>query len=514
MSNSTLSAPPHLSVQHQRSLQYTLVDQHINYTQAQHTIDLIATEYNVRNPRTGQDDFSFTTLDHHAFKQLNHTLRYAQVEWYAKGIEHRCRVFLAWHKAVIQARDHLIEALSIDTGRYHESVLEVDLLIQSIEQWTKIAPPLLQQISTTPTQVSNIKWIDHRSHMLPYPLVAVISPWNFPLLLACIDALPALMAGCAVMLKPSEITPRFIEPLMKTIREVDELAGVFSVVYGGGEMGRALVSCADFVCFTGSVATGKKVAQACSQRLIAASLELGGKDPAILLPQTDLQRAVPALVWGSMVNAGQSCLSIERVYVHESQFDECLTLMQQHIAQLQLNDKDMKAGQIGPVIAHRQAEIHQQHLQDAIALGAHVHVGGEVVERQGGLYCLPTLLSQVSHTMQVMHTETFGPILPVMTYQDIEQAIQWANATQYGLSAAILGPQEEETLYWAQFLACGAISVNDAALTSMVHGAEKQAFKDSGLGGSRMGIASIRRFMRAQALLMNRADHGNPWWFV
>ena len=471
-----------------------------------------ATPYRVRNPRTGQYDAEFTTLSSSELEQKSQDLRSAQSLWNTQGVQERAKIFLHWHAEVVKTRSDLIDALTLDTGRYHESVLEVDLLIQSIETWAKQAPAFFESQSSEP-QPSNIPWIVQHSQPVPYSLVGVISPWNFPLLLACIDALPALMAGCAVLLKPSEITPRFIDPLLQSLNAVEALKSVLGIVKGGAEVGQAVVNCVDLVCFTGSVPTGKKVAQGCSRRLIPASLELGGKDPAILLPQTDLERVLPALVWGSMVNAGQSCLSIERLYVHHSQFEQALEILTRLIGALTLNDQDLQQGQIGPIIAERQAEIHRLHLQDALDLGARIHVGGRVEHRGGGLYCLPTLLSNVSHKMKVMTEESFGPLLPVMAYQEIEQAIKWANSTQYGLSGAILGPSEEEALKWASFLECGAISVNDAALTSVVHGAEKQAFKSSGLGGSRMGMASMKRFFRSRAFLINRASHPNPWWF-
>jgi acyl-CoA reductase-like NAD-dependent aldehyde dehydrogenase len=240
-----------------------------------------------------------------------------------------------------------------------------------------------------------VGFIQLQQEFVPYPLVGVISPWNFPLLLSTIDVIPALLVGCAVVVKPSEIAPRFIQPLIKTIASVPNLRDVLAYVEGAGETGEALIECVDLVCFTGSVATGRKVAQTAAKRFVPAFLELGGKDPAIVLSSADLDKATSAILWGSVVNTGQSCLSIERIYVAESIFESFAQKLVEKAQRLQLAYPSVESGEIGPIIAERQADIIAEHLLDALEKGAVVHCGGKLEDLDGGygavLQSLPKL---------------------------------------------------------------------------------------------------------------------------
>jgi acyl-CoA reductase-like NAD-dependent aldehyde dehydrogenase len=343
--------------------------------------------------------------------------------------------------------------------------------------------------------------------------VGIISPWNFPLLLSTIDLIPALLAGCAAVVKPSEITPRFVQPLMQAIAAVPVLRDVLWYVNGDGETGSQLIEQVDVLCFTGSVATGRKVAEAAAKRFIPAFLELGGKDPAIVLSGADLDRATSALLWGSVVNTGQSCLSIERIYVAEAIFAPFVEQLTEKAKRLNLAFPDVDSGEIGPIIAERQAAILTEQLKDAYEKGAIAHCGGQVETLDGGLWCRPTVLTSVNHSMQVMTQETFGPIMPVMPFTSIDEAIQLANDTPYGLSAAVFAPSAAAAMAIAHQIDAGAISINDAALTAIMHEGEKNAFKFSGLGGSRMGPAALQRFMRKKAYLIKTAPISDPWWF-
>jgi aldehyde dehydrogenase (NAD+) len=341
----------------------------------------------------------------------------------------------------------------------------------------------------------------------------VISPWNFPLLLGLIDAVPALAAGCAVLVKPSEVTPRFIAPLMRTVRAVPELAEVLCVVEGAGDIGEALVGLVDAICFTGSVPTGRAVGAAAARAFIPAFLELGGKDAAIVLADADLDRATSAVVWGGTANAGQACQSIERIYVDTSVFNVFVAQLVTKARRLRLAWPRPEDGEIGPLIDADQAQVIQRHLQDAAAKGAVALCGGELLRHGGGWWCPPTVLTGVDHSMAVMTEETFGPVLPVMPFTDIDEAIRLANDTCYGLSAAVLAGTVDDALAVARRLEAGAVSINDAALTAIVRDGEKHSFKASGLGGSRLGPASLRRFVRRQAFLINHGRGADPWWY-
>ncbi|HEY9662903.1 MAG TPA: aldehyde dehydrogenase family protein, partial [Allocoleopsis sp.] len=260
-------------------------------------------------------------------------------------------------------------------------------------------------------------------------------------------------------------------------------------------------------------ATGRKVAIAAAHHFIPAFLELGGKDPAIVLDSANLELATSAILWGAVVNTGQSCLSIERIYVAKSIFERFVEQLVTKAKALKLAYPGIKDGQIGPIIAEGQATIIADHLQDAIEKGAIVHCGGQVETLGGGLWCLPTVLTQVNHSMKVMMEETFAPIMPVMSFSTIEEAIELANDTIYGLSAAVFAGSEVEAIAIAEHIHAGAISINDAALTAIIHEGEKNAFKFSGMGGSRMGAAALKRFMRKKALLIKTEAITDPWWF-
>ena len=340
-----------------------------------------------------------------------------------------------------------------------------------------------------------------RSRLHPYALVGCISPWNFPLTLALIDAIPALAAGCAVIVKPSEVTPRFIRPLLAAVAEVPEVAGGLLIIEGEGATGAELIGLVDYVCFTGSVVTGRKVGEAAARAFIPASLELGGKDPLIVLEGSDPAQAAATALRASVVNSGQACQSIERILVAEAIAEPFLAVLAEAARTVRLNHPDIGSGDIGPFIFARQAEIAQRHIDAAVAAGARVLVGGRVEELGGGLYLRPTVLADVTEEMTVWAEESFAPILPVMSFADETDAVRLANGGEFGLSAAVLGPQEA-ALRVAGQLRAGAVSVNDGALTSVVWDAEKSSFGLSGLGPSRMGASGLTRFLRRQALLI------------
>ncbi|MBD1852734.1 aldehyde dehydrogenase family protein [Leptolyngbya sp. ST-U4] len=463
----------------------------------------------VRNPRTGAiDDWISSPTPDQLSAQCDR-LRTAQTGWHKAGLEQRINALQQWKQAIQEHREDLLQALVDDTGRLGVSVLEVDSVLSSLDRWCQLAPELLQEIEK-PTA---IPFIHLQQDSVPYSLVGVISPWNFPLLLAMIDTIPALLSGCAVIVKPSEIAPRFITPLLKTLDKVPKLRDVFTFIEGAGDTGAALIDYVDLVCFTGGVKTGRQVAETAAKRFIPAFLELGGKDPAIVLESADLDLTTSAILWGSVVNTGQSCLSIERIYVAEAIVKPFTEQLVAKATQLKLAYPTVNSGEIGPIIAERQATIIADHLQDAIEKGAMVQCGGKIEILNGGLWCFPTVLTNVNHTMKIMTEETFGPIMPMMTFRTVKEAIYLANDTIYGLSAAVFAGSQTEALEVADGIKAGAVSINDAALTALIHEGEKNAFNYSGMGGSRMGPAALKRFMRKKAYLIKTKPVNDPWWF-
>jgi acyl-CoA reductase-like NAD-dependent aldehyde dehydrogenase len=470
----------------------------------------MSVQISVRNPRSGKVDYWITPPTPEKLAAECTRLREAQIDWQQGGLERRIEAMQAWKQAILSHKDELTKALVADTGRGSVSGLEFDSFISGIDRWCRLAPELLAKEDEKATAIPFIRL---QQEFVPYSLVGVISPWNFPLLLSTIDTIPALLAGCAVIVKPSEIAPRFIQPLIETIASVPKLRDILAYVEGAGDMGAALIEHVDLVCFTGSVATGRKVAEAAARRFIPTFLELGGKDPAIALASADLELATSAILWGSVVSTGQSCLSIERIYVAEAIFDNFVEKLVEKAQRLPLAYPSLEDGQIGPIIAERQADIIAEHLSDAVDKGAVVRCGGKIEELDGGLWCRPTVLTQVNHSMKVMTEETFGPIMPVMPFSTVEEAIALANDTIYGLSAAVFAGSQAEALDLARHIDAGAININDAGLTAIMHEAEKNAFKFSGMGGSRMGPAALKRFMRKKAFLIKTGSFPDPWWF-
>lgn len=435
----------------------------------------------VVNPLPGEPDRPLSPPSAEELAATAQTLRSRSAAWRAAD---RGRALTAFGAAVARDED-LLAALVADTGRRAESELERRAVAATVDRWVRQAPALL---ADRPDEPSALPGIVVGGEAVPYELVGVISPWNFPLLLGLIDAVPALAAGCAVLVKPSELTPRFVEPLMRLVPAELPLR----VVEGDAETGRSLVGLVDAVVFTGSVATGRQVAEAAARAFIPAFLELGGKDPAIVLAGADLDRASSAILRGGTANAGQACQSIERVYVAREVFDDFLRLLVAKAAE----------APAGPLVT---TGLIPEHLADAVARGAVVRTGGEIERREGWHWLRPTVLTGVDHTMRVMTEETFGPVLPVMPFDGVDEAVELANDSDYGLSAAVFAATEQEARAVASRLRAGAVSVNDAALTAFVHEGEKDSFNLSGLGGSRMGPASIGRFVRRRAHLVNRS---------
>jgi succinate-semialdehyde dehydrogenase/glutarate-semialdehyde dehydrogenase len=455
----------------------------------------------VRNPRTGQADHQITVSTREDVAAKAAALRANQKAWEAMGVAGRCGVMARWLGAVKAQAMAIGEADAVDTGGCHTSYLQGFITCGNIGGWLEDAPKAFADLEYKAMSTA-MPTVQVQSQVVAYPLVGVISPWNAPLMLALLDAVPALFAGSAVLLKPSEVTPRVIEALFETVRQVPELAAVFDYVAGAGEVGQWVIQEADTICFTGSVPTGRKVAVACAERLIPCNLELGGKDPCIVTASADLERAATAVLRGAVYATGQVCYSVERVYVHESVHDDFVALLVQKAADVRLNHGNPRAGHIGPFTFAPQAAIVERHLADAVAKGAVIRSGGKVENIDGGLYLRPTILTGVTHAMEIMADETFGPCIPVMAYSDTEQAIALANDTQFGLTASVIAGTADEAEAIGRRINAGGIFINDTFLTfAKMRTFGSDSFGWSGYGAPRIGPESLRRFLRRKSLL-------------
>jgi acyl-CoA reductase-like NAD-dependent aldehyde dehydrogenase len=459
----------------------------------------------VRNPRTGEIDYHITPPTGAEIKATCTKLREAQRGWARRPLADRIKVMSAWASEIQKNAQKIGEADCIDTGYSQTSRASPHIVALSIRGWCEDVTGILERASVSGMSPV-MPTVQVRSQFRPFPLLGVISPWNAPLMLSLMDAVPALLAGCAAIIKPSEVTPRFVGPIMETIRAVPELAEVLTYVVGDGQTGQQIIENVDVVCFTGSVTNGRKVGEACARRFIPAFLELGGKDPVIVTGSANVEQAAKAIVRGAVHNTGQVCYSIERVYAHESVHDALVEALVKEGSRVELNYPDKNRGHIGPFIFERQAAIVDRHLDDALAKGAQVKSGGKSEKLGGGLYMRPTVLTNVTHDMQIMQDETFGPVIPVMKYRTEEEAVALANDTQFGLSAAVIAGDSAEAERLAEQIDAGGISVQDTFLTfAKLRKIGTNSFGFSGLGGSRTGPDSIMRFLRKKAILTNTA---------
>ncbi len=452
----------------------------------------------VRNPRTGQEDYEFVASSREEIAAEAARLRKAQPEWEAMGPSQRAEVMIAFADAIDAAAPAIAAALSIDTGRHAVSWIEVEGLSRNIRRWAERAPELIASLDREP-KPSATPGFEIGSTYSAYPLFGAIAPWNFPVILSHIDAVPALLAGSAALIKPSEVTPRFVEPMREVLAQVPQVP--LAYVLGGPEVGQALIEEVDYVCFTGSTATGRKVAEAAARQLIPANLELGGKDPMIVTASADPAWAAQIALRSSIVATGQACQSIERIFVAGDVSTAFLEALVKGAEAVEITHPDPKQGHLGPFIFADQASKVQEQIDEAVAAGARVLAGGQVEQLDGGFYLRPTVLAGVTPDMSVMRDETFGPVLPVMVFEDLDQAISLANDTSYGLSAAVLAGSLDEAVKVGEQLEAGAISLQDGALTSMVSDATNHSRKTSGLGPSRMGDEGLVRFLRRKAMI-------------
>lgn len=455
----------------------------------------------VRNPRTGEHDYQIEAIDAEGIGNTIAQAREAQKAWAGNGLSYRTAALLEWANELEKHSAAIVAALSVDTARHRISEEELGAVIHFIHGFCDAAPEVLatpfRKLDAHPDVVFKITYV-------PYPVVGVISPWNFPLVLSFIDAIPALVAGAAVVIKPSEVTPRFVEPLCKSIEAVPALRGIINLVTGGAETGAAIVAKSDAVVFTGSVPTGQKIAAAAAQAFIPVFLELGGKDAAVVLEGSDIERAATCILRSALYNSGQVCYAIERVYAHHSLYDALVEELSRQAATLRRSFSEGDGGHYGPMIFEKQAATIDSQLQDALEKGAKIVVGGKSERMDGAVWVDPTIVTDVDHSMSLMTEETFGPIVPVMRFRDEAEAERLANDTIFGLSGAVFGPDTHTAGDFATKMEAGGVSINDTELPRvMMFDGEKTAFKKSGMGGSRYGATSIMRYVRKRALLAN-----------
>jgi acyl-CoA reductase-like NAD-dependent aldehyde dehydrogenase len=441
-------------------------------------------------------------------------VRAAQPEWESIGFAGRRRWLERFRDWMIANEPRLADVMQEETGKVRaEAEAEAPLISAAINYYSQHGEEFLADETPTPNILPlRVKRLRIRYH--PYPVVGVITPWNFPLLLALDDAVAALFAGCAVVIKPSEFTPLSTMEAVRAWKEEIGAPDVLDVVNGLGETGGALIDDVDFVQFTGSDRTGKVVMKRAADTLTPVSLELGGKDPLIVLRDADLERAVNATAIGGLLNSGQACTSIERVYVEEPIYDEFTARLTEQVKGLRQGyDGHSYSAEIGAMATGAQVEIVSDHVEEARQKGARVLTGGKRKEGPGDWY-EPTVLADVDHSMKVMTDETFGPVIPVMKVRDADEAVRLANDSRYGLSASVFAGSASDGEAIAGRIEAGAVNVNDVLTNFFALGLPMGGWKESGIG-FRHGSYGIKKFVRPGSIVVPRIKQGkrDPLWF-
>jgi acyl-CoA reductase-like NAD-dependent aldehyde dehydrogenase len=466
----------------------------------------------VHNPATGALIATIGVDSAQAVAETVARVRANQAEWEAIGIEGRYHWLGKLRDWLLDNSDRVLDTMQAETGKVRaDASNEPAYLADLINFYGTRASKFIGEESVRPHS-GLLATKKLRIQYRPHPVVGIISPWNFPLILALGDAIPALQAGAAVVIKPSEFTPLGLAEVVDAWKEEVGGPDVLACVQGVGETGGALVDAVDFVQFTGSDRTGRKVMARAAETLTPVSLELGGKDPMIVLSDADLDRAANAAAWGGMMNSGQICMSVERIYVEEPVYDEFVAKLTAEVGRLRQGPDDARNPKdVGAMTSPNQTAIVEDHVNDALASGARALTGGGRVEGPGD-YFEPTVLVDVDHTMKVMREETFGPVVGVMKARDAEEALRLANDSRYGLSGSVFGEKERAERV-ARRVECGAVNVNDVLVNYLASDVPMGGWKQSGIG-YRHGAPGIKKYCRTESVVITRfGGKREPTWY-
>jgi len=465
-----------------------------------------------RNPSTGEVLGEVPEQGADEVRAAVARAREAQRKWAKLGVRERAHRVLAFRDVIVRRADELCEAISREGGKTRSEALSMEVMLVA-DLATYFAKRAHKILAPEPIALHLLKTRGSYLHYAPRGVVGIIAPWNFPFSIPMGEAVMALLAGNGVVIKPSEMTPL----IALKAKELYDSSGLpidlLQVVTGRGGAGAALIDAGiDYCIFTGSTATGRKVASACGERLIPCTLELGGKAPAIVCADADVERTARALTWGAFANAGQVCVSVERVYAHESVYEELLRKIVEKTAKLRQGDPSRAEVDVGAMTWDRQVQTVEERVAQAVSSGARVLAGGK---RHGddGLFYEPTVLADCKQEMDVMRKEIFGPVMPIMKVRDEEEAVRLANDSHLGLMAYVFTKDTQKGKRIAERIESGSVMVNDCLLTYGAPETPWGGVKQSGLGRthSAQGLRDLCeiRHVNYDRLTLKR----ELWWY-
>jgi len=441
--------------------------------------------------------------------------RRAQAVWASQSVRVRCAAIRRFGEALYARRADLAEAVTRETGKPHVEALFADVLIslETAKYYARFGPKLLAE-ERVPHHNVAVLAKSGRLRFEPHGAIAIIAPWNYPLAIPLGQLIPAIAAGNSVILKPSELAPACGQLIFECFKAANLPEDLLQVVQGAGEVASALIDAhPDKVFFTGSVSTGKKVAEACARQLIPSVLELGGNDAMIVLADADLEAASSAAVWGGFTNCGQACISVQRIYVEQAAAERFAQRCVAKTKLLRLGPGIDPENEIAPMIRVDSADHIEAQLRDAVEKGAQILTGGRRRPDLGPNYFEPTIVARVNHSMRLMQEETFGPVVAIQAVKNAEEAVALANDSPFGLSASVWTKDRRRGRRIAESLRAGAVMVNDVAsyfgMAEAPHGGH--GLSGWGRAHSRIGLLEMVRVKYVDVDLLPRWP--KAWWF-
>jgi acyl-CoA reductase-like NAD-dependent aldehyde dehydrogenase len=441
--------------------------------------------------------------------------RAAQRQWAKVPLRERRLLLGKLRECLLASRKELADAVVGESGKPRAEALFADIFValDSAEYWSKNARAALRA-ERVPHHSIAAKAKSGRLVYEPLGVIGIISSWNYPLAIPMSQIIPAVAAGNGVVAKTSDFTPRCGTLIEKLFRDAGFPQDLVAVVQGGGEVGQALVeSSPDKVLFTGSVATGRRVAEACAKKLIPTVLELGGKDAMVVLADADLQTASSAAVWGSNTNCGQVCLSVERLFVEQAVSEKFVALCVEKTKKLRLGPGSDPETDVGPLIRPQYVQRMSDLIEDAVARGARVLCGGNPRPGLGSNFFEPTVVTDVDSTMNLFQEETFGPILAIQSVKDAAEAVRHANDSPFALAASVWTKDAKKGRSIAEQIRAGAVMVNDTISYFAIAEAPHGGCGASGWGRTH-GRAGILEMVQTKYIDVDRLPRREkPWWY-